>query len=179
MAKAAGAFDADELLALALHDLEKERLEGALEKLKVAESKSGCPPLVYAELGRLYSKLKLFDRAKPMYQRYLQLQPAAVTELFQLGMAHFESGEAAEALDKWAEVLKLVPSYPPALFFTSFQYAKQGDLIEAHECCERALATVADDNLYYGRAKELMQRIDADPAYIQARQNGSSARKAH
>jgi len=179
MPKSNATFEADELLALALLDIEKDRPEAALEKLKRAEGQPDCPSLVYAELGRLYSRLKLFERAKAMFQRYLQLDPGAVTEQFQLGMAHFEKGESPEALDRWTEVLRLAPLYPPALFFTSFQYAKQGELIRAYEGCERVVMNVAADNLYFGRAKDLMQRIEADPAYVQARQQSPAVRKTH
>jgi tetratricopeptide (TPR) repeat protein len=179
MAKATPAFDADELVALALHDLEKERLDSALEKLKTAAGFQDCPPQVYAELGRLYAKLKLFERAQPMFERYLKLRPRAIIELFQLGMAYFDSGKSAEAFEKWTEVLQLAPMHPPAMFFTSFYHAQQGDLIRAYEGCRAVLANVASDNLYFGRAKDLMQRIDADPAYLSARSAENVSHKAH
>lgn len=153
-------FEADELLALARLDLEKSNLEGALAKLKQILSGADVLPEAQAMAARLYAQLGLHERAQGFYKAYLQSNPTAVTEKFQFGMTHLEGGHPLEALKIWDELLKDYPTHPPALFYKGLALAQQGKPNEAKQSLDVLLKSVATDNLYFGRGKELLQAIN-------------------
>jgi tetratricopeptide (TPR) repeat protein len=154
-------FDAQELFALARLDLERGSLEQALFKIKQLIADPEAPNEAFGFAGRLYAQLGIWDRAKELFQRYLKLNPKAVTEAFQLGMVHFDSLESNEALEIWSELLQREPAHPPSLFYSALALAQQGKLPEARHNLDVLLKSASTDNLYFNRAKELLQSIDA------------------
>jgi len=161
-------LESDELLALARHDLKHERYDAALLKLKQARSETSgqqIPAGVLAELGRLYSRLGLRARAKEAFQEFLAREPEALQERFELGLTLFEDGAAEAALGLWEQVLRTSPLHPPALFYSSLALAQRGSFAEALQLSQTLLSKVNVDNLYHGRAKDLIQRIEKDPNY--------------
>jgi len=153
-------FDAQELLALARIDIEKGSLESALQKIKQLLVDPEVSAEGIALAGRLYAQLGIWDRAQELFQRYLALNPQAVTEKFQLGMIHFDASRSDEALKIWAELLQKHPLHPPALFYRGLALAQQGKTAEARQSIDVLLKSVPADNLYFGRGKELLQSIE-------------------
>src|SRR5688572_21314241 len=109
-------FDAQELFALARLDIERGSFEQALHKIKRLIAEPNVPSEAFALAARLYAQLNIWDRSKSLFQKYLELQPQAVTETFQLGMVDFDAGQIDEALTVWSDLLQKHPTYPPALF---------------------------------------------------------------
>ncbi|WP_051748801.1 tetratricopeptide repeat protein [Nevskia soli] len=164
-------LDAEELLALARQDLGKERYDEALLKLKQATADAPIqevPAQIFAELGRLNLRLGLRAKAKQAFQTYLARTPEAVQERFELGLAYFEENASEPALKLWEETLKRAPLHPPTLFYSSLANAQRGSFSAALQLSQTLLANVNAENLYHGRAKELVQRIEADPNYKKA-----------
>jgi len=159
-APASEQFDADELLAFARLDIERSNYEGALGKLKKVVATGSAPVDAYAMTARLYAQLGLFERAKDFFQKYLALNPNALVEKFQLGMAYFDTGHAKEAIALWSEILEKQPMHPPALFYKGFALAQQGQTAEAKDLLNALLKNAPADNLYFGRARELLQAIE-------------------
>jgi tetratricopeptide (TPR) repeat protein len=154
-------FEHDELLALARFDIEKGDLSEALWKLKQVTAAETAPAEAFSMCGRLYAQLSLFDRAQKMFQKYLELEPKAVTETFQLGMVHFDAGRSAEALKIWDELLKNYPAHPPALFYRALSLAQEANILQARQALDVLLKSAPADNLYFGRGKELLQSLDS------------------
>ena len=154
-------LEADELLALARHDIERGELESGLRKLK--QILAGSNPLAEARsiAGRLYAQLGLFERAQALFQDYLQTNPDSVVERFQMGMTHLDAGQPQEALAIWEELLHDHPVHPPALFYKGLVLAQAGKVPEAKQSLDILMKSAPADNLYFGRAKELLQAIDA------------------
>lgn len=153
-------LDAEELHALALIDFEKGNLEGALRKLKAVLAAEEPLPEALALSARVYTQLRLFERASALFKRYLVNQPDAIDEIFQLGMLNFESGNVNEALAQWSNVLKVHPSYPPALFFTGLALARENKITDAKRSLDILLQSTAVDNLYFNKAKQLLETIE-------------------
>lgn len=153
-------LDADEALALARVHTDKGDIEAALRCIKrvLREPKPSADGLALG--GRIYAQLRLFDRAKALFERYLSTNPSALTETFQLGMIHFDSGHAAEAKIIWEDLLKNHPQFPPALFYTALIDAQENRPAPAKQRLDIILKSVAPDNLYFGRAKELLDAIE-------------------
>lgn len=154
------AFDAEELIALSRLDVEQSRLDQALGKLKDAVAREDCPREGLSLIARLYAQLRLTDKAGQYYRRYLELNPEAVTEHFQLGMIHFEQGKWEQALEIWSEVKEKEPLHPPALYFSALAKVELGQIAEGQRDIDVLLKAAPVDNLYYGRAKELLLAIE-------------------
>jgi tetratricopeptide (TPR) repeat protein len=153
-------FETDELLALARLAIESNDFEGALRKLKKVVNTENAPAEGLALAARVYAQLKLFDRAEKLYQRFLEKHPDATLERFQLGMTRFEGGKASQALEVWDVVLKEQPNYPPALFYKGLVLTQLGKINEAKHVLDGLLKSASADNLYFTRAKELLQAIE-------------------
>lgn len=154
------AFENDELLALARLDLERGNVEEALKKLKSILAQAAPMPDALAMAGRVYAQLGLWERAKDLFQKFLKANPQALTEAFQLGMVHYDAGQADEALKIWADILKQHPVHPPALFYTALAHAQSNRANEARQQIDVLLKSAPPDNLYFGRAKELLRALD-------------------
>lgn len=173
------AFETDELVALARLDIERNQLDEALWKLKQAQADAAAPAEVFAMLARLYAQLGLWDRAKPLFERYLAAEPNAVNETFQLGMVHFDSGQADEATRIWDKLLLTQPTHPPALFYRALAKQQLGQPAEARHSLDVLLKSAPPDNLYFNRAKELLQVIETQvPASRNAAGTASSLHTA-
>lgn len=157
-------FEADELVALARLDIERGVLDEALWKLKQAIMEASPPAEALAMTARLYAQLGLWERAKPLFQRYLEIEPRAVNEAFQLGMVHFDAGQASEAVKIWENLLKDHPTHPPALFYRALAASHAGQPAEARRSLDVLLKSAPPDNLYFNRAKELLLAIENQPA---------------
>ena len=153
-------LDADELAALARIDLDADRLDAALVKLKLAEEKNG-PAEVYALLGRLYAKLELFERAQKSFKKYLEIHPDSLVTHFQYGMVHLDSGDLDGAMAIFEQVLEKDSSHPPTLFHKALALSNKGEQSAALKVLDDLLVSAAKDNFFYERALELRAKINA------------------
>ncbi len=153
-------FDSEELVALARFDIDNGHLDKALEKLKRAISMDKVPVEALGMIARLYAQIGLFERAKVYFGQFLNQVPGAVNETFQYGMVQFDMGDDQAALGTWRSLLEKHPDHPPARFYIGLAQA-QADLIDdARSTLESLLGSIPVDNLYFGRAKELLQAIE-------------------
>lgn len=173
-------FDNDELLALARVALERNDVEGALGKLKKIIN-SANPSLDAIGLGaQIYGQLRLFEKAGKLYEKYLEVNPGAFIERFQLGMTRFDLGKQDEALKIWEMVLKDQPDYPPVIFYKSLALAQIGKTAEAVVGLNNLLKLIQADNIYFNRAKELLQAIESNTkAGIRKEGNGGAKELGH
>lgn len=165
-------FDKDEMLALARLDVEREDLEAALLKIKHVLTDESPPDEALAMGGRLYAQLGLWERAKELLQRFIGLHPDAINETFQFGMVHFDAGQTAEAKKIWQDLLKIVPTHPPALFYVGLALAQEGQTPQARQTLDTLLKSAPADNLYFGRAKEVLQALE-----MQTRPSGNGGER--
>ncbi|MES2534684.1 MAG: tetratricopeptide repeat protein [Pseudomonadota bacterium] len=153
-------FDHEELLALAQHDIEQGDLENALRKLKQV-IRHDLPPInSLAITAKLYARLGLYSHAKVLYQRYLAAEPQSVEIAFELGMVHFDMGDTETALSYWEKILAENPTFPPALFYAALAFSQKNRMAEAKRNLDVLLQSAAADNLYFSRARELLQGIN-------------------
>ena len=152
-------FDNEELLALARLDMNRNQYDEALWKLKRILQADEAMPEAISMAARLYAQIGLFERAQSLFNRYLEQDVDAVAETFQLGMTYLDAGNRDAALDIWDKLLKKHPGHPPALFYTGLLRAQRGELTAARASLEHILKTVASDNLYFTRARDLLQEL--------------------
>jgi tetratricopeptide (TPR) repeat protein len=154
-------FAPDELVALARHHIDSNRLDLALEKLKLVLAGNAPEPEAIAMTARLYAQLGLPRRAQELFQHYLALHPDAPTEQFQLAMAYFNDGQAEQAQVLWDAILERDPVHPPALYFSALHQARQGKAQDARRHLDVLLQSAASSNLYAERGRELLQSLDS------------------
>ncbi len=159
-------FESDELLALARLDIEKNRIDAALMKLKQADKLPDSPSECDSLLAKLYAQLGLYARASYHYESFLVKEPEALLEKFQYGMLYFEQGIFDRAMETWREVLEHSPTYPPALFYCSLVSWESGQETEAHRLIDILLKSAPADNLYFKRGKELLQNMDDKTKHV-------------
>jgi tetratricopeptide (TPR) repeat protein len=161
MNRAPDILEDDELLALARRDAESGRVEEALRKLKPLITQAEGPIEALPLAARIYAQLHLPERARACYRKYLAARPEAVLESFELGMTHFEQGEAAEADRLWRAVLQRSPTHPPTLFYSAVHAAGSGREPDARRHLEVLFQAMPGDNLYVQRGRELLKEMDA------------------
>lgn len=154
-------FEPDELLALANIDMEKGRFDQALAKLKYTLNMDDTPDAVYAAIARLYGQIGLYEKAKIMFQKFIDKNPDAVLETFQLGMTCLDAGDEQGALDVWTKLIAAYPDHPPALYYKAFILARREELDAARQNLEMLLNVVTASNLYFGKGKELLDEINS------------------
>lgn len=95
------ALDAQELLHLGLHASQCDDTGRAIDYLKqclvLQPDNAGAAHL----LGALYAQIGIYDRAKQMLSRAVELDGAQSVAIFQLGLLHLTSGEVQEASKVW------------------------------------------------------------------------------
>jgi tetratricopeptide (TPR) repeat protein len=153
-------FDSDELIALAGVDMKNGQLESALLKVKHVLCGDGENSRALTLGAKLYAQLALFDKAKGLYKRLLEQSPESTTERFEYGMVHFDQGNISDALSIWHELLGMVPVHPPALFYRGLAQLQLGNEADARKSFGVLLQTAPADNLYFGRAKDLLTKLD-------------------
>ena len=168
-------LDSDELVALARVDIERGAFTDALLKIKQVLADQSPPAEAFALGGRLYAQLGLWPRARPCYERYLQANPNAVTEAFELGMVRFDSGDAAEARKIWSDLLGKHPTHPPSLFYRALALAQGNSAADARKDLDVLLKSASPDNLYFGRGRDLLRALDSQPATSPSASNALTA----
>ena len=156
-------FDTDELVALAKYDLDQDRVDSALEKIKIVLSSEDCPLEAKGIAARLYAQLKLFDKAKALYDQFLSIAPNSVTEQFQLGMITLESGDKSEAVSIWSQLLEQDATHPPSLYYSAIALLELQQHDDATRHLNVLLQSAPADNLYFGKAKELLDGLNQSP----------------
>ena len=84
-----------------------------LEKSKATEIETSAT--LYAELGSVYSKLKIWDKAAEAYQQALRMKRRRHDWRLALGHAYAQLGKVTEAERKYREVLAFTPDDVEAL----------------------------------------------------------------
>ena len=153
-------FDAEELLALARLDIDNGNIAEALYKVKSGLALDSYPDDLIALAGRIYAQLGLYQRAAHYLDDYISRCPDSITTKFERGMVELDTNEPALALQIWAGVLQTAPTHPPSLYYCAIANLKLDQVTEANRHINVLLQSAETDNLYYGKAKELLLSLE-------------------
>ena len=130
------------------------RQDAALARLRqqIALVPSSGPH--YHLLGQLYTALGDVKQAETAFLKAVELEPSLVGAYGQLASLYVSSNQHGEALAKMEEALESNPDNPSVLMLAGMLYQETGDLPQAQERYERALAVqpgfaAAANNLAY------------------------------
>lgn len=162
------ALDINEILALARLDVKQGNLSAALPKLKALIAREGAPEAAFTVAGVVYMQLELWDRAKQMLERHLNLHPGAPEQTHLLAMSHYQMGHGREALKLWDDLLERFPAAQEALLYRGLQRAQLGLPEEARRDLELLMRVSPADSPLLKGAKEMLHRIDFEFAITRA-----------
>lgn len=94
-------LDAQELLQLAVLDINASRHDGAIAKLKEACALEQGNASLHFLLAAEHAEIGLQDRAMDGMKRALELDPSLHIARFQLGLIHFSQGRLSSASAAW------------------------------------------------------------------------------
>ncbi len=152
-------FSTDELLVLAALDLEQEKLEEGLRKLKYLVKQDIVSDELDSMLGSVYAKLQLFGSAVDHYSALLERDPSRLHERFQLGMVYREMNEDSNAVECWDTVLEVEESYPPVLFHKALLLLVNEEVEDSKQLLQQLLNTADQDNYYVERARDVLEEL--------------------
>lgn len=109
-------FDADELLHLGLHALQHGDTEAALHHLKACLALEEDNAAACYLLASTYAEIRLYDRARPLFRRTLELAPGEHTAAFQLGLLELLGGDIESAVAAWESLDALREDHHLRLF---------------------------------------------------------------
>ena len=124
-------LDNDELLSITRWHLDQSQFGNALLYAKHLLVRKDVPVEAYRLAAKIYAQLGLFNQAKAAFKNFIDQSPDALTEVFQYGMVHFDSGDSDAAVKIWKDVLAKETTYPPALFYSALALANQDKASES------------------------------------------------
>ena len=140
----------------------RQRLEKAL-----ADAAVGAAELArgYGELGKLYHAYQIHRAAAACYLNAERLQPEDSRWPYFQGLLAFDSGQLAEAAERFSRVLELRPRELPAVLRVAEARLNLGDPAAAKAAYEQAIALDADSAAaHYGLGKVASEEKDYEEA---------------
>lgn len=153
-------LDNDELLSITRWNLDQSQFGNALLYAKHLLLREDVPVEAYRLAAKIYAQLGLFNQAKAAFKNFIDESPDALTEIFQYGMVHFDSGDNDAAVKIWKGVLDKETTYPPALFYSALALANQDKTHESLRHLDVLIKSAPSDNLYFERGRQLMRAIE-------------------
>lgn len=109
-----GLSDWQLFLNLGLLDLEEEHPDQAVEVLRLATLLGPYRPETHFNLGLVYERLGMFQKAEQELLLSLRLEPNQVDARNTLGVVYAEEGNYQRAHDEWADLVNTNPDFTPA-----------------------------------------------------------------
>lgn len=132
-------LDAQELLHLALRDIESARHDAAIAKLKEACALDADDASIQFLLAAEYAEIGLHDRAVEGMKRALQINPGLEIARFQLGLVHYAKGQISDAAEAWEPLDQLDDKHSLRLFKSALLNIAGADYGSAIPLLEKAL----------------------------------------
>ena len=159
-----------------------QRYDRAIEQYKVLVAEQPRAEL-YSELGGVYLKSNLFDKAIWAYQQAVRLDSLRVEDWSNLGLAYGREGNHTQEIRQYRRALRLRPDHAKTLHNLGVAYLEEGRLSKAIDAFKKAmrlnpgflgtsynLAIAYAKQGRYDEALAMYQRVAAaDPGYENGR----------
>ncbi len=152
-------FNKEELIALSLHDLRAQNFQAALEKIKHILSVPGFPSQAYAVAGKIYDGLGLHVQARAAFLHFLEFNPDAYMELFEVAILERNIGNYDQAIQVFDKVLAIEPYYPDALFYAGDICFQLNRIDEAKKYLNLLVQTAPDGSEYAPMAEQMLRQL--------------------
>jgi tetratricopeptide (TPR) repeat protein len=151
-------LDDDELLHLALHAMQGDRHEEAIDLLKRTIEAHPESARAHYLLGAEHARIGLYDRAVDEMAAAVRLDPRLAAARFQLGLLHLTSGRHQEAQSVWTPLDQLAANDPLRIFKSALSYLIRDERAQ----CIEALRHGIEVNKANQALNEDMRRLLAD-----------------
>jgi cytochrome c-type biogenesis protein CcmH/NrfG len=119
----------------------KQEADRQAESLLARLQNSPDDPLLLAEIGKIYYRMRQFSMAAKYYEDSVRVKPDAAV-LVKLGGTYHFDGDDDKAIGAWDRALRLDPNNPDALFNIGFvKWQAQGDSKAAIAAWQKLLKT--------------------------------------
>lgn len=149
---------AEALAAIGMLELESRRASNAVEHLRRAEEMGLRRPELYADLGRAYLRLRIFDDAARAFQRATKLDEELARAWIGLSAAELGRGETEAAIDAARRGIALEPANAEAHYRLGRALSAAGRDTEARRAFESAVAVDADFTAALRKLSDLAER---------------------
>lgn len=157
-------FDADELLHLGVHALERGDTEGALHHLKECLERDSDNAAACYLLAATYAEIRLYDRARSLFRRTLELAPGEHTASFQLGLLELLGGDSAAAAKTWESLDALDEQHHLRLFKSGLLALTAGDTDRGATLIDAGIGRNAVNPALNANMKTIRDAATADTA---------------
>lgn len=154
-------LDAEELLHLGLHALQKHDPHGAIENLKRCLEVDPVNAKAIYLLGAVYAQIGLYDRAKDSLQQAVTLNPQEYTAVFQLGLLHLTSGDVELARSAWTGLNGLDEQHFLRLFARGLSALVDDDFAGCIDYLERGIAANVVNPALNNDMKQMKVSVEA------------------
>ena len=113
-----------------------------------------------AHLGRVYAKMHLFDEAIECYEEFLDDNPQAYIEYFQVGLVCLELARQDGLRRNLDKSLQINQHFTPALYYRAIASLMEDDESTALKFLDKTLASAEENNLYFDVAKKLKKSLN-------------------
>ena len=152
-------LEPDELLALANLYFDNEDYIVALPILKKLVNSETAPVGAFSTLGRIYSILGLFERAKAAFDAYLGFRPDAIPERFEKGLVLKQMGSDEAALTIWENILEENEHFAPALYTKALYLKESSRVDEAIDVLTLLIENTPPEDNHFDLANQMLSEL--------------------
>ncbi len=125
---------------------DQQKMDLAIQTLKIAIEKAPDIPDFRLYLGTFYEELEAYDDAESILKSGLEIDPDHIQIHFRLGVVYDKWGKKADSITRMQKVIALDPENANALNYLGYTYADMGqNLDEAEALIRKALKYKPDD----------------------------------
>ena len=113
---------------------------------------------VYLNLGGLYYRRRMFERAIPYYERVIRWNPKHYHAHYWLAMCFFQLKRYHAAINTLEEVIEFLPTFRDALNLMGECYEEIGEGANAERCYLKAISVDPDGIIIHGGILDRIKR---------------------
>ncbi len=148
-------------LALATNLAKDRQFDQAIVILKSLVSENSKDEIVLGLLASIYFQIGMEEHAKDFYLKILTVNPENALAAFQLGLAQLSTGQAQEAVDTWAPLLKNEQEFM-AHFHTGLAFLELERPVEALNVLQIARLNMPKSHPLFEKADEIIASLEND-----------------
>lgn len=147
-------MDVKSTISQASELIKSRSFDQAIPLLKDLISTDTDNELALGMLASIYAEIDMPEKARSLYSRILELNPANPLARFQLGLNYFNANQINEALEIWEPGLTDKTDFM-IKYFTGLAYIQLKEYVKAKSILEQAEQIMPKNHPLYGELKQL------------------------
>ena len=126
-------------------DIHARIINDSIKNLQGAIEINPRDPVLHYEMGSIYKKGGMFDKAVEQYRKALDVQPGFIPALQGLALVYSAEGDYGKSLSCLHRILELRPDSPEVYYNIACMYARRNEVEESISWMKRAIEKGFDD----------------------------------